>query len=207
MISERATSAAVRLGDPARPPARASRSGFRLPSQPPQVVQHHVEPQPGDELHHEIMVTVLPAHAEDRHDVGVVQLGRGLRLALEPPHLLGVQQRAGREHLQRHPPAERFLLGLVDHPHAAAADLAEDAVVAQPLQPDAHRRAVVGGQRAGRAAGALAQVFHHQAAPGTGRGSRRPARGSARRIRGASAARRGACGQETLSEIRVTIAA
>ena len=83
------------------------------------------------------MVPVVLAHAEDRHDVGVVQPGRRLRLALEPPHLLGVQQRAGREHLQGHAPAQRLLLGLVDDAHAAPADLAEDAVVAQPLQPAA----------------------------------------------------------------------
>ena len=48
---------------------------------------------------------------------------------------LRVQQRAGREHLQGHAAAQRLLLGLVDDPHAAPADLAEDAVVAQPLQP------------------------------------------------------------------------
>ena len=34
--------------------------------------------------------------------------------------------------LQRHPAAQADLLGLVDHPHAAPADLAEDPVVAQP---------------------------------------------------------------------------
>ena len=108
------------------------------------------------------MMTVLPAHAEDRHDVGVVQLGRGLRLPLEPPHLLGVQQRTGRKHLERHAAAQRLLLGLVHHTHTAAADLAEDAVIAQPLEPDAHGRAIFGGQRAGGGAGALAQVFHHE---------------------------------------------
>ena len=163
VTSERATSAAV------RPVIRLAAGGSHLrpgdglrPPQPPQVLQHHVQPQTGDELHHEVVMPVLPAHAEDRHDVGVVQPRRRPGLALEPPHLLGVEQRAGREHLQRHAPAQRFLLGLVDHAHAAAADLAEDAVVAQPLQPDPRCRAVVSGQRAGGAAGALAQVLHHQ---------------------------------------------
>ena len=42
--------------------------------------------------------------------------------------------------LQRHVPAERLLLGLVDHAHAAPAHLAEDAEVAQPLQPPARGR-------------------------------------------------------------------
>ncbi len=105
---------------------------------------------------------ILAAHAEDRHDVGVVQPRRRLRLPLEPTHLLRVQQRPGREHLQRHAAAQRLLLGLVDHAHPAPADLAEDAVVPQPLQPGAYRRTIIGGQRAGGGTGALAQVFHHE---------------------------------------------
>ncbi len=140
MISERATSAAVRPAIRLARTGSGPRLGLRLP-QPPQVVEHHVEPQPGDELHHEIMVPVLPAHAEDRHDVGVVQPGRGLRLTLEPAHLLGVEQRPGREHLRGHAAAQRLLLGLVDHAHAAAADLAEDPVVAQPLRAGCPRAA------------------------------------------------------------------
>ena len=47
-----------------------------------------------------------------------------------------------RQDLQRHVAAERLLLRLVDDPHPAAADLAEDAVLAQPLRrpPRAGRR-------------------------------------------------------------------
>ncbi len=94
------------VGRQASDPARRKllgRSRLGLgPPQSAQVVQHHVEAQTGDELHHEIMVPVLPTYAEDRHDVGVVQPGRGPGLALEPTHLLGVQQRTGREELQGH---------------------------------------------------------------------------------------------------------
>ena len=66
------------------------------------------------------------------------------------------QGRVGQD-LQRHAAAQRLLLGLVDHAHAAAADLAEDAVVAQPLQPGRG----VDGHAAGGAAGAVgAEVLH-----------------------------------------------
>ena len=96
---------------------------------------------------------------------------------------LGSSSDAGREHLQRHPPAQRLLLGLVDHAHAAAADLAEDAVVAQPLEPGARspRRPQRPASRSCRRSSRPG--LPSSRAPGTGRGSRRPARGSARRIR------------------------
>ena len=42
--------------------------------------------------------------------------------------------------LERHPAAQADLLGLVDDPHAAPADLAEDPVVAQPPFGDRHGR-------------------------------------------------------------------
>ena len=40
----------------------------------------------------------------------------------------------GRQDLQRHAAAERFLLGLVDDPHPAAAHLAQQAELAQPAR-------------------------------------------------------------------------
>ena len=79
------------------------------------------------------MQPVLLADAEDRHDVGVVQVGRGAGLAVEAADLLGVEQGRRAQDLQRHATAERLLLGLVDDAHAAAADLAEDAEIAQTL--------------------------------------------------------------------------
>ncbi len=54
----------------------------------------------------------------------------------------GVEERLPGQHLYGHVPAERLLKGLVDDAHAAAADLAEDAEIAQPFQPHpAQRRA------------------------------------------------------------------
>jgi hypothetical protein len=63
----------------------------------------------------------------------VVQPGRGPGLALEAEPLPGVE-RAARQDLEGHAPAEGNLFRLVDDAHAAAADLAQDAVIAQPLQ-------------------------------------------------------------------------
>jgi hypothetical protein len=84
-----------------------------------------------DVLHRVVVDTLLAADREDRHDVGVMQLGRGLGLGLEPPQPVGVERRGERQHLQRHLTVERDLLGLVDDSHSAPADLAEDAEVAQ----------------------------------------------------------------------------
>ena len=87
-----------------------------------------------DKLHGEIMDAVLTANAEDGHDVGVVQPGHRLGLALEACHRFPVGSGTEAQHLQGHFAFERQLLGFVDDTHAAAADLAHDAEVAQPLQ-------------------------------------------------------------------------
>ena len=63
------------------------------------------------------------------------------------------------QHLQGDVPAQRHLLGLVDHAHAAAADLAQDAVVAELLR----RRSGAGGRRDARLGpGRLDLLHHHQ---------------------------------------------
>ena len=73
----------------------------------------------------------LAADGEDRHDVGVVQPGHGLGLAAEPLHRLLIGDGAESEDLERDAAAQRRLLGLVDHAHAAPAELAEDLELAQ----------------------------------------------------------------------------
>ena len=90
------------------------------------------------------MHAALAADVMDRDDVGVVQAGGGLGLGLEALQLPAVQGRSERQHLQRHPPPQRDLLGLVDHPHAASADLADQPEVAQPAEQSV---AAAGGRR------------------------------------------------------------
>ena len=73
----------------------------------------------------------LAPDGEDRDDVRVVELGHGLRLDAEPLQFERVQPRGAGEDLQRDPAAQRDLLGLVDDAHPAAADLANEPVLAQ----------------------------------------------------------------------------
>ncbi len=87
-----------------------------------------------DELHREVMVALVLAHAEDLHDVRMVQRGHQVGLAAEPLQRRRPVEQPPREDLQRHPPPERLLDRLVDDPHAAPADLADDPEVAQPLR-------------------------------------------------------------------------
>ena len=113
-----------------------------------------------DVLHRVVAHPALAAHRVHRHDVGVVQARRRLRLDLEPLQLPGVQRRGERQDLQRHPPAQRDLPRLVDDPHAAPADLADDPVVAQHAHPGDGVGAR--GRGGGRARGeGPAQVGHH----------------------------------------------
>ncbi len=78
-------------------------------------------------------VAFLP-DLEDRDDVGVVQPRGGLGLAAEPLQRLAVGRHVGGQDFQGHPTAEGDLLGLVDHAHAAAAELAHDPVIAELAQ-------------------------------------------------------------------------
>ncbi len=111
--------AVVDRGNP-RPRPRA-----RVPAAP----QDLVEPPAGDVLHDVVVPPVVLADAVDRDDIGVVQPPGGPRLAAEPRQVGGLAQE-----LQGHVAVERLLAGLVDDPHAAPADLADDAEVVEPLR-------------------------------------------------------------------------
>ena len=95
-----------------------------------------------DELHRVVMNVAVAANGEDRHDVGMVQPRDGLGFAAEALHRLKVGHGREPQHLERHFALERRLLGLVDNPHAAAADLTDDAELAQGRRAE--------GRRAGR---------------------------------------------------------
>ncbi len=99
-------------------------------AQPLQLLDDQIEPLALDELHRVKLDVAVLSDLEDRHDIRVVQTGRGAGLVAEAVQGLGVAEGAARQDLQRHATAEGDLLGLVDDPHAAAADLAEEAEVA-----------------------------------------------------------------------------
>ena len=107
-----------------------------------QVVDDGCERPPLDELHGVVMHAAVAADGEDRHEVRVVEVRRRLGLDLEPLDPPRVDRGGEREDLQRDPAAERDLLGLVDDPHPAPAQLADDPEVAQPRGRD-HRRLVL----------------------------------------------------------------
>ena len=112
---------------------RGRRLGGFDAAQPLDLAKHGVQALALDVLHGVVVHAVVLADAEDRHDVGVVEHGRGAGLALEPLELARVAQAVLRQDLERHVPAQALLHRLVDDAHAAAGDLPQDAVVAQPL--------------------------------------------------------------------------
>ncbi len=126
-------------------PARRGRAG----ALPPQLAEDRVEPPALDELHGVEMRPPVLADAEDRHDVGVVQPRRRAGLALEPADLPRVGQGPGRQDLQGDAAAERLLLGLVDDPHPAPAELAQQAELAQPARRGPGDLARAGVDRSG----------------------------------------------------------
>jgi hypothetical protein len=69
----------------------------------------------------------------DGGDIGMVERGQELRLALEPREPLGIAGDGRRENLDRDLSLEPRVLGDIDDSHAAALELARDPVVADPL--------------------------------------------------------------------------
>jgi hypothetical protein len=67
----------------------------------------------------------------DRYDMLMVERGRRPRFVVEALQVTRVHRGGERQHLQRHPPAQRELLSFIDNAHAAAADFAEQAEIAQ----------------------------------------------------------------------------
>ena len=73
-------------------------------------------------------VRALPPPVVDADDVGVVEVGRGLRLAAEPLDEAGVSGVLGEQHLHRDRPIEQPVAGQEDVGHAAPPDPALDLV-------------------------------------------------------------------------------
>src|SRR5947207_122398 len=80
------------------------------------------------DVRHDVVEQVaLGSGGEQRDDVGMLQLGRELDLALES-FSAHARRQLGRQHLHHHATAEADLLGEEDAAHAAAAELTFDAV-------------------------------------------------------------------------------
>ena len=105
--------------------------GGHAPSTGAEVADDGGEAAAVDELHGVVVNAVVAAHAEDRDNMRVVELGGRVGLDLEPLAVLGVDGGGEREGLQGDSPAERKLLGLVDDAHPTSSDLAQNVVVAE----------------------------------------------------------------------------
>ena len=97
------------------------------------MLEHLIETDAGDELHHDEMVFGLFSDAEDGNDIRMVQFRGRSRLALEPLQLARFEKGRLRKNLDGDTAAQRALLGFVDDSHPAAADLPFDMKVAQVL--------------------------------------------------------------------------
>src|SRR5262249_54580495 len=84
-----------------------------------------------DILHCDVMDLVDPSHRVDVHDVGVIELGDGHRLGLEPVQISGSAQVIGAQHLQGDRTVQADLPGEVDLTHAPAAQQPLDLEVAE----------------------------------------------------------------------------
>jgi hypothetical protein len=90
-----------------------------------------------DEVHGQVALSLGATDVVHGDDARVLQAGRGARLDEEALDLLGIR----RAHdLERDPPAQPLVLGDVHDPHAAARELALDAVRAEPRRRGAGER-------------------------------------------------------------------
>ena len=84
-------------------------------------------------LHRDEGAAVLLADVMNGADVGMIQRGRGASLPLESAQRLPVASQIVRQELERDEATEPGVLRFVDHAHAAAAELLDDAVVGEGL--------------------------------------------------------------------------
>ena len=119
----------VAVDDPA--PVGVVERGRRLPqvlarlrqAERALLAQAVVEGAPLDVGHHQVGGVVGLAVVVDGEDVGVVERGDRLRLALEARQEVGVRGEVGVEHLDRHAPLEQQIGGEEDLGEAALPDL------------------------------------------------------------------------------------
>ena len=88
---------------------------------------------PVQELHGDERLAVLLADFIDRADIGMIQCGGGLRLSLETGQGLESLATSSGRNFRATKRWRRSVLSLVDHAHATAAELLDDAVVRDGL--------------------------------------------------------------------------
>jgi hypothetical protein len=96
-----------------------------------QLLQVPIERQALDELHRQPVHALGRADVVDADDVRVMQAGQRQCLAAQACQRCRVVAHVGAQHLERDAAVERELARLVDDPHAAAPDLAQDLEVAE----------------------------------------------------------------------------
>src|SRR5690606_2129665 len=84
-------------------------------------------------LHDDVVHAAVAAHVVDLDDVGMAQPGRGPRFPREAAQELVVVGELGAQDLDGHPPVQQPVDGLVNHRHAAVADLAAQFVTPAQL--------------------------------------------------------------------------
>jgi len=101
--------------------------------EPPPGLDHPLDAGALDVLHDEVVVAVLLGDGVDLDDVRVGQGGGAPRLAHETLDVLVVGLEVLAENLDGDEAVERLFVGLVDHAHAAAAELGNDGVVTDSI--------------------------------------------------------------------------
>ena len=101
-----------------------------------------------DEAHREIMLPLVLANLENRHDTRMIEVGRRLGFDVEAPHIASSSASwPARIILSATVPVEADLSGLEDDTHPAAGELADDLIVAEVA--DANRRRSIVPDRPG----------------------------------------------------------
>ncbi len=92
------------------------------------VANHLIETLPFNVLQGVVGSVLFLADIEDGDDIGVVHAGGGARFLLKTLHGNRVKALTGTQHFEGYLTSQCDLLRLVNDTHAAAADLAEDAI-------------------------------------------------------------------------------
>ncbi len=91
-----------------------------------------------DELHAEVLLTLMLADFINRDDARVIEQSHRLGLVLKSPKLGVIGQDAGPDHLESDRPVEGKLAGLVNDAHAAAAQFSAQLIVAKVAELGSH---------------------------------------------------------------------